>query len=177
MSPQGLRLLKKTVIGLVFFFILILGYNKITKFKSESPKDTAALSSFSQIDAEFNKRDTNTIVVEQTARRGLVELLHFHAYNHYRANRLRNAIYIWEMAHFIDPNHKVVDLRLKEAREVLDKLVRENIALGAIDFMYLRYERAMDYWTRAANLASDLDENKSKKISSYMAMAKKLSQK
>jgi len=162
MSPEGLSLLKKTVFGLLFVFVLayvylefVVGTPQTTTQSHESSKNKIRELGLSKNIEKLLSQAPERI--ERSAKKGLVQQLHKHAYNYYRSNRVRNAIAAWDTAHFLAPDDALITLRLNEARSMLEQLVDENIALGRVDLEYQRYDRSLHFFRRAANLVSGLD--------------------
>ncbi len=176
MSPEGLKLLKRMLMGLVGFIVLLLGYRGYGLLAPEPGQEKSTVitnaneTSSGILASLLNEAPTESI---RSAKQGLIGRLHFYAYNYYRSNRIKNAIQTWDTVKFLSPNDPVIDLRLKEARTALRQLVEENISLGNVDYLYLRYERAIHFWTRAANLAAGMDASKHAEAEALILMAER----
>lgn len=175
MTEGGKKLFKTAFIGMGAFFGILL-IVRVFVFSSKKSSDAAETerekSSFQlsemEIDAVEDKKEEGAV---RSANQRLADLLHSYAINYFQSKRLKNAIYLWEVAGFLEPANAVTRLRLEQAREALDFLVQENIALGMREFKYLRYAQAVEHWRRAANLVEGLDPKAHEKINRWIARA------
>lgn len=178
MSPEGKKLFSKALIGLGLMVVLMLGMRAYEEFGSSNGLDESIDINLGGLPPIKTQQKNNLLAEskkELSAFEGISDLLHFYAYNNYRSNRIKKAIYLWEIADYLYPNQPIVDLRLKESKQLLFRVAKENIALGYQDYKYLRYERAIVHWERALNLVSGIDQELYDSIDAYIALARKQS--
>lgn len=180
MTPEGKKLFKRAFIILGTFFAIMVAYNLYSRLTSNSSVEIIANNNPYEINLPVENLETSQKVKDEkkySAKINLSNLLHSYAYNYYRSNRIRKAIKTWEIARYLNPKNKVIHYRIEEARIILNNLVQESISLGAMDFKYIRYNRAINHWERAARLVKGIDEKKYNEIQSYISIAERQLQK
>lgn len=174
MTPQGRKLFKIVLIVVGVFFIGVLAFDFL--YPTGVPQTTKSSSYAQQLPVDLSKikknADTNKTKEKiYSAKNNLAELMHSHAYNYFRSNRIRKAIKTWEIASYLNPDNRVVYYRIKEAREILRRLVDESIALGWMDYESMRFKRSIRNWNRAARLVKSIDQKKYNDIQVLIQMA------
>ena len=178
MTEEGKRLFKFAGMGLGGLIGLMLIIRLISSFTggsaSSQKEEGPRVDPFASL-AQSSGKDTNDAEeeVHASAKRSLVTLLHSYAFNHYRSGRLKDAIRLWEIAGYLEPDDAMVQLRLAQAKDDLNRLIDENTAIANQDFMALRYERAVEFYQRAANYAADFDGERYRDLQNQITRAEK----
>ena len=179
MTEEGKRLFKFAGIGLGGLFAVMIVIRLIGSLgggggTADVPK-APAIDPFAALTPAEGEEEEK--IPEYSAKRRLIKLLHAHAFNHYRSGRLKDAIRLWETARYLDPTYSIIEIRLTQARQALNGLIAENTAIAHQDFAALRYERAIEYYQRAANYAADFDSDRFRDIQRrILSIEKKMAQ-
>lgn len=167
MTEEGKKLFKRAGLGLSLLFGLMLvlrlfsspGGESKQKKSHESQTDT--LAQIEKLDQASPEQDT---AADYRALKRLVKLLHTNAFNHLRSGHIKDAIRLWEIAAYLDPSDPIIQIRLKASKKTLTNLIEENTAIAIKDYESLRFERAIEFYKRAANYAVDFNEDVYNKI-------------
>lgn len=159
MTEEGKKLFKKVGIGLGgllgLMLVLRLVLSVTGDFSRSARRDEADIVPLTQIAESESEPETEVAVY--SAKRRLMNLLHARAFNHYRAQRYKDAIRLWEIAGYLDPKDIRVKTRLDEAKRALTYLIDKNAAIADQDAKALRFERSIEFYQRASNYAADFD--------------------
>lgn len=176
MTEEGKRLFKIAGMGLGGLIGLMLIIRVISSFTGgggsrEDLQNVPGEDPFAQIKQGEDVGDKEIVFYSSKGR--LINLLHSRAFNDYRSQRFKDAIRLWEIAAYLDPKDMRVQIRLDEAKRTLSNLIDTNAAIGIKDYEALRFERAIEFYQRAANYAADFDDDKFRYLQKQIILAER----
>lgn len=174
MSPKGKKLLIITAsVMLVLFIVLFFLATPKKNVAGKNIKGPASSISSNFENSEINLQEEEASLYQRPIpsvklSRKLQEM----ASNKYVANRLKQAIELWELSIYLNESNSLSLQRLEIVKKQFDDLIQEIVATGNLDYKNLRYKRAINHWEKVLNLIEDKNSPVYKKTLQKINLAK-----
>jgi tetratricopeptide (TPR) repeat protein len=173
MTEKGKKLLIIVVASMVVIFVALFVISEFMD-KGGAKKQTKAVAPIAKEKVAVNlTAPEEGAFVHPLPTVTLSRKLQDMASNRHSANRLGEAIDLWEISVYLNDNNNLSRRRLEDAKHQLDRVVQEIIALGNLDYKYLRYKRAIYHWEKVLNLIHDKQSTVYKKTSQKINLARR----